>query len=83
MYATRKVVEPYAECRSNHWVICELAKRLGAEHPGFAMSAWEIMDETLRASGMPGAEELKALRWHDCQPDFDTAHFINGFLIMK
>jgi anaerobic selenocysteine-containing dehydrogenase len=79
LYATRKVVEPYAECRSNHWVICELAKRLGAEHPGFAMSAWEIMDETLKRSGYPGAAEIHAARWHDCGVDFRTGHFLDGF----
>ena len=46
----KKVIDPPAECRENHWVICQLAKRLGAAHPGFQMSAWEIMDETLRKS---------------------------------
>ncbi len=74
-----RAIEPYAQARSNHQVHCALATRLGAEHRGFTMTAWEIMDETLRASGMPGAEELKTLRWHDCQPDFETSHFINGF----
>ena len=29
-----KLVEPPGECRTNHEVICALAKRLGAEHPG-------------------------------------------------
>ena len=33
-----KLIEPPGECRSNHEVICALAKRLGAEHPGFAMT---------------------------------------------
>ena len=32
---TRKVIEPYAQARENHYVICELAKRLGAKHRGF------------------------------------------------
>jgi len=48
----KKIIEPPGECRENHWVICQLAKRLGATHPGFQMTAWEIMDETLRRSGM-------------------------------
>ncbi len=30
-----RVIEPLADCRSNHQVICDLAKRLGAEHPAF------------------------------------------------
>ncbi len=74
-----KVIEPYGESRSNHEVICALAKRLGGRHRGFEMSAREIVDETLRVSGWPGIEEIEAKRWHDCQPDFETAHFLNGF----
>src|SRR6266478_266465 len=35
---TKAVIEPPGECRENHNVICELAKRLGAEHLGFEMS---------------------------------------------
>ena len=36
----RAVLPPHAECRSNHDVICGLARRLGARHPGFAMTAF-------------------------------------------
>ncbi|MEM1306512.1 MAG: molybdopterin-dependent oxidoreductase, partial [Pseudomonadota bacterium] len=67
------------ECRSNHDVICALAKRVGAEHRGFDMSAVEMIEETLRASGHGGWEDLKAGRWKDCQPDFETSHYLNGF----
>ncbi len=74
-----KVIEPFAESRSNHEVICALAKRLGAEHPGFAMSAWEIIDATLKASGLPDAATLKREKWHDCQIDFERAHYLDGF----
>jgi anaerobic selenocysteine-containing dehydrogenase len=74
-----KIIEPYAEARTNHEVICGLAKRLGAEHPGFTMSAWEIIDRTLRASGYAGAAEFREGRWVDKAPPFDTAHFISGF----
>jgi anaerobic selenocysteine-containing dehydrogenase len=74
-----KVIEPLAECRSNHEVICALAKRLGAEHRGFEMSGWEVIDQVLADSGLPDAETFKAKRWHDCQPGFDTAHNLNGF----
>ena len=55
-----KVIEPYAETRSNHDVICALAKRLGAEHSGFDMTAWELIDATLKRSGHPDAATLKA-----------------------
>jgi anaerobic selenocysteine-containing dehydrogenase len=60
---TRKVIEPYAESRENHYVICELANRLGAKHRGFDMTAWEIIDETLKLSGYPDAETLHRDHW--------------------
>ena len=34
-----KVIDGPKLCRSNHFVICELAKRVGAEHPGFDKTA--------------------------------------------
>jgi anaerobic selenocysteine-containing dehydrogenase len=74
-----KAIEPPGECRSNHEVICALAKRLGAEHPGFDMSSRELIDWTLQKSGWGTLAELERKRWIDCQPDFDTAHYINGF----
>ncbi len=36
-----KLIEPPAECRSNHEVLQGLATRLGAKHRGFEMSAME------------------------------------------
>ncbi len=64
-----KLVEPPGECRSNHEVICELARRVGAEHRGFAMSPREIIDWTLQKSGWGTLAELEAAKWIDCQPD--------------
>jgi anaerobic selenocysteine-containing dehydrogenase len=74
-----KVVEPPGECRSNHEVISALARRLGAEHPGFAMTARELIDWTLAHSGWGTLAALEARRWIDCQPDFATAHYLDGF----
>lgn len=74
-----KLVDPPGECRSNHEVICALAKRVGAEHRGFDMTERELIDVTLQASGWGTLADLEAKRWIDCQPDFETAHFINGF----
>jgi anaerobic selenocysteine-containing dehydrogenase len=74
-----KLVEQPGECRSNHDVICGLAHRLGAEHPGFEMTPREIIDVALQASGWGTVKELEANRWIDCQPDFATAHYLNGF----
>src|SRR5579871_182322 len=75
----RKVVEPYAEARPNHYVICELAKRLGARHRGFAMTELEIIEETLRLSGKPGLAGFHDGRWLDCAPSFEDGHFLSGF----
>ena len=76
---TRKVVEAPGECRENHYVICELARRLGARHRGFEMSVWEIMDETLKASGMWDAETNWQKGGQDFVPDFRRGHFLDGF----
>ncbi len=74
-----KLIEPPGECRSNHEVVCGLASRLGAKHPGFGMSARELIDWTLQNSGWGTLAELERKRWIDCQPDFETAHYIKGF----
>jgi anaerobic selenocysteine-containing dehydrogenase len=74
-----KLIEPPGECRNNHEVICALARRLGAQHPGFEMSPRQVIDWTLQHSGWGTLVELEKNRWIDCQPDFETAHFINGF----
>jgi anaerobic selenocysteine-containing dehydrogenase len=75
----RAVLVPYAECRSNHDVICGLAERLGARHPGLAMSAIELIERTLRISGLPGIESFSDGGWLDCCPPFETSHFLDGF----
>ncbi len=74
-----RAIEPLAEARSNHEVVCELALRVGAEHPGFHMSARELIDATLAASGWPAIDELGEYPWHDCAAPFEEAHFLNGF----
>ena len=74
-----KIIEPPGECRPNHEVIRGLAQRLGAEHPGFGMTARELIDRTLALSGWPGLETLERERWLDCQPPFAEAHYLEGF----
>ena len=75
----KRVIEPVGESRPNHWVHCELAKRLGAEHRGFQMSEWELMDETLRASGYPDAETIWRGHWENRALPFEEAHYLDGF----
>jgi anaerobic selenocysteine-containing dehydrogenase len=74
-----KLIEPPGECRSNHEVLQGLASRLGAEHRGFDMTAMEIIDATLLASGYPDAKTVLEKRWIDEMPPFRTAHFLDGF----
>ncbi|WP_448204983.1 molybdopterin-containing oxidoreductase family protein [Azospirillum sp. sgz302134] len=74
------LVPPPGVCRPNHAVIGGLAQRLGSDqHPGFHMTARELIDATLRRSGHGTLEELEAARFLDVQPDFETAHYIQGF----
>jgi anaerobic selenocysteine-containing dehydrogenase len=75
----RAMLPPYAECRSNHDVVCALAARLGASHPGFTMSSLELIDHTLRATGLPGVADFPPSGWLDCAPPFATSHFLDGF----
>src|SRR5436190_46220 len=74
-----KLIDPPGECRNNHELLCALAKRLGAKHPGFEMTPRELIDWTLQKSGWGTLAELEANKWIDCQPDFDTAHYTQGF----
>ncbi len=75
----RKLFEPHAECRPNHWVVAELARRLGAQHPGFGMSEWALIDDLLRRSGWPDAETVWQAGGWDTLPSFEHGHFLGGF----
>ena len=74
-----KLIEPPGECRSNHELLRALARRLNISHPGFEMSARELIDATLRKSGHGSIEALEADLWRDIQPDFRTSHYLDGF----
>ncbi|MBP1850720.1 molybdopterin-containing oxidoreductase family protein [Rhizobium halophytocola] len=75
-----KLVEPPETVRTNLFVIEELAKRLGvADHEGFGMSEREHIDRLTTVNGLPGYDDLLVDRWLDCQPDFRTAHYLDGF----
>lgn len=79
LQVARAVIPPIGDSRPNHFVICELAKRLGARHRGFEMTEWELIEATLKASGKPPAEQILRQRGFDCIQDFATSHFLNGF----
>jgi anaerobic selenocysteine-containing dehydrogenase len=70
---------PFAQARSNHAVICALAKRLGARHPGFELDERGIIERVLAASGLPAFEEIHRAGGHDLALPFEQAHFLDGF----
>lgn len=75
----RKVIEPLGQTQSNHFVICELAKRLGAKHEGFELTEIELIEKLLSSSGWPNVETFMKEKWVDAQVPFEDAHFLNGF----
>jgi anaerobic selenocysteine-containing dehydrogenase len=79
LQAAKAVIKPFCEARSNHEVICALAKRLGAKHPGFSMSAWEIIEKTLKDSDLSWPQSGQSGFSIDCRPSFEKAHFLGGF----
>ncbi len=74
-----KLMDVPGECRSNHDVLAGLASRLGAKHAGFEMSPRDLIDETLQKSGWGTLANLEEKKWLDCQPDFETSHYVKGF----
>jgi hypothetical protein len=43
------------------------------------MSPRALIDWTLQNSGWGTLAELEEKKWIDCQPEFDTAHYVGGF----
>lgn len=74
-----KLIEPPGEARENHFVIRELAKRVGAEHPGFDMTPRRHIDWILERAGLGSFDDHAAHPAIDCQPPFERAHFLDGF----
>ncbi|PKO92828.1 MAG: dehydrogenase [Betaproteobacteria bacterium HGW-Betaproteobacteria-10] len=79
LQASRALIPPVGESRSNHRFIGDLAGRLGISHAAFALSEWQAVDALLKASGKPGADLLQAQGWLDCARPFAEAHFLDGF----
>lgn len=75
-----KLIEPPEGPRTNHFVIEQLAERLGvADRPGFGLTEQQHIDIILGKRGLGTFDSLKEQKWVDLQPDFEAAHFINGF----
>ncbi|MBM3572717.1 MAG: molybdopterin oxidoreductase family protein, partial [Alphaproteobacteria bacterium] len=74
-----QVIAPHGEARSNHEVIRALATRLGARHPGFDLTAWELIDHALKASDLGDAAAMAEIGWLDRALPFRQAHGLDGF----
>ncbi len=75
-----KLVDPPPGPRTNHFVIEELARRLGvSDRPGFGMTEREHIDVMLGKKGLGDFASFKQQRWADLQPAFEDAHYLGGF----
>ncbi|MEX0344687.1 MAG: molybdopterin-dependent oxidoreductase [Rhizobiaceae bacterium] len=74
-----KLIDPPAGPMPNHFVIEELASRLGvSDRQGFGLTEQDHIDAVLAPVGSSFAD-LKQKRWIDLQPDFEESHFLGGF----
>ena len=74
-----KLVEAQGEARPNSFVVRELAKRLGAEHPSLALDDKAALDRALTGGGLPPLADIAQVGWIDRAVDFRRSHFLNGF----
>lgn len=75
-----KLVDGPSLCRSNFFVIEELAKRLGVDDkPGFGLDEKRLIDGLLKDGDRGSLDQMTDDRWLDCQPSFEESHYLNGF----
>ena len=43
------------------------------------MTAWQLIDQSLRDSGLGGADDAHKLRWLDFAKSTEELNFLNGF----
>ena len=74
-----KLIDPVGNARSNSFLVRELARRLGAEHPSLELDDHQLLDTALRQGGLPSLDELAETGWVDRSLPFEQAHFLEGF----
>ncbi len=72
-----KLLDPPEDCRTNLFVIEELAKRLGvSDRAGFGLGERELITSVLRDGEL---DVLERENWIDRKIPFEEAHYLNGF----
>lgn len=79
LQAGPRLIEPLGDARENHFVICELAKRLGLDDESFYIDARDLINRQLAENGLPDFETLDQSGGLDMRPSFEDAHCLNGF----
>ncbi|MFT5445652.1 MAG: anaerobic selenocysteine-containing dehydrogenase [Gammaproteobacteria bacterium] len=74
-----KVIEAHAQCRSNHDVTAAIARRLGGAHRGFELSARELIDLTLRDSGLGGIDAIEGDGFSERPGEFGQGDYTGPF----
>ncbi len=74
----RKIIDGPEHCRSNSWLINQLAQRLGVTAQAFYETDLELVEDLVRRSGYSW-QQISQDNWIDCALPFDDAHFLNGF----
>jgi anaerobic selenocysteine-containing dehydrogenase len=75
-----KLVDAPEGPRTNLEVVYGLAERLGvADQVQTGLDARTLIDNMLKKGGKIGFDALRNEKWIDCQPDFATSHYLNGF----
>ena len=75
-----KLIDPPEGPKPNHYVIEELARRLGVgDLDGFGQTERELLTDMTERSGIGSYDALVEERWQDRAVAFEEAHFLNGF----
>jgi len=76
----KKLIDEPDGCRSNHVVLQALATRLGLKHPGFSLSAKELIEQLLESANYPSFESMVESGGYDCGPEsLESSNYLEGF----
>ncbi|MDP6165397.1 MAG: molybdopterin-dependent oxidoreductase [Gammaproteobacteria bacterium] len=73
-----KIINGPNLCRSNNWLVNELARRLGATNEAFFQTDIELVQDLVRRSQLDW-QKLQDDNWLDCALPFEQAHYLDGF----